>query len=135
MPRKGRVVHVFSREMLSDWLKSDGDAELLPWLGTGLLAVMAFSSFLAFFDCLRVPYGRYGDQRGSLRSMLLTSFKVPARLAWMVQEMPSVVVPLYLVLNAGGRYVGAFNPNVVLLGMFLLHYVNRSDIKCHIQIS
>ena len=108
-------------------LEDDGDEQLLPCVWKGLLVFMAFFSFLAFGKCVWVPYGRYGDQRSVLSTLWLTSFKVPARLAWMIQEVPSVLVPLYLVLNVGGRYVGAFNPNIVLLGMFLLHYLNRCD--------
>ena len=110
---------------LDDFLKNDGDEKLLPWVWRGLLVFMAFFSFLALGKCIWMPYGRYSNQRGALSRLWLTSFKVPARLAWMIQEMPSLLVPLYLVLNVGGRYVGAFNPNVALLGMFLLHYCNR----------
>lgn len=106
-------------------LEDDGDEQLLPWVGKGLLVFIAFFSFLAFGKCLWVPYGRYSDQRGVLSRLRLTSFKVPAGLAWMTQVIPSVLVPLYLALNVGGRYVGAFNPNVVLLGMFLIHHINR----------
>ena len=106
-------------------LEDDGDEHLLPWIWRGLLVFMASFSLLAFGNCVRVPYGRYSDQRSVLSRLRLTSFKAPARLVWMTQEAPSVLVPLYLILNVGGRYVGAFNPNIVLLGMFLLHYVNR----------
>lgn len=106
-------------------LEDDGDEQLLPWVGKGLLSLMALFSFLAFGNYLWVPYGRYSDQKGLLSRLWVTSFKVPARLAWMTQEIPSVLIPLYLALNVGGRYVGAFNPNIVLLGMFLIHYINR----------
>ena len=119
---------------LAVFLENDGDEELLPWVCKGLLVIMVLFSFLAFGKCVWVPYGRYGDQRGVLSRLWLTSFKIPARLAWMVQEMPSVVIPLYLVLNVGGRYVGAFNPNIALLGMFLLHYVNRWALPGHYSV-
>ena len=114
-----------------DWLENDADERLLHWVWMGLLAVMASSSLLAFCSCVRAPYGRYGDQQSGLLSALgATGCKVSARAAWMFQEMPSVLVPLYLVLNVGGRYVGQLNPNIVLLGMFLLHYVNRCVCVC-----
>ena len=127
--RKGRVVIVCSPRVSSGmaFLEDDGDEHVLPWISLALLLLMALPSCLAFCGYLRVPYGRYSDQRGFLSSLQMTSCKVPARLAWMVQEMPSVAVPLYLVLNVGGRYVGSFNPNIVLLGMFLLHYMNRCE--------
>ena len=107
------------------FLEGDADEHVLPWLWGSLLALMALSSSLALGGCLRVPYGRYSDQRSLLSCLRMTSCKVPARVAWMAQELPAMVVPLYLVLNVGGRYVGSFNPNIVLLGMFLLHYANR----------
>ena len=117
----GRVARV----AMAAFLEDDADERALPWICMGLLAVMTPFSVLGFCGCAKVPYGRYGDQKGLFSRLRLTSCKFPARLAWMVQEIPSVVLPLYLVLNVGGRYVGSFNPNVVLLGMFLLHYVNR----------
>jgi hypothetical protein len=38
---------------------------------------------------VRAPYGRYSHEAGSLYGP-----PVPARLAWMLQECPSVFVPL-----------------------------------------
>ena len=107
------------------FLEEDGDESLLPWLWKALFAFMAFFSCAAFARCVWVPYGRYGNQRGLLRRLGLTSLKLPARQVWLLQEMPSLVVPLFLVLSVGGRHVGSLNPNIVLLGMFLLHYANR----------
>ena len=112
-------------DFLTRFLNEDRDEHLLPWVWKGLLAFMTIFSCLSFGKCVWVPYGRYSDQKGFLSRLGLTSFKLPARQAWMIQEVPSVVIPLYLILSTGGKYVGAFNPNIVLLGMFLLHYVNR----------
>ena len=105
------------------FLEEERDEQLLGWLWKGALVFIATVSLLGRW--LRVPYGRYGDQKGVLRHLKLTSIKLPARQAWLVQEMPALVVPLFLLLNIGGRHVGTANPNIVLLGMFLLHYANR----------
>ena len=63
-----------------------------------------------------IPYGRHSWKWG---------LKIPAKMGWFFMEMPSFVVPLYLVFNVGGAHVGKINPNIVLLGMFILHYFNR----------
>lgn len=68
-----------------------------------------------------IPYGRY-TPTGSLYGF---SILVPSKIAWFLQELPSVVVPLFCLLNVGGAEVGELNPNIVLLGMFLMHYIQR----------
>lgn len=63
-------------------------------------------------------YGRYS--KGS------SHCKVPARLAWALQELPALVVPL-LCAWAGGGHLHCW-PNRILLAMFVAHYVQRSLI-------
>jgi 3-oxo-5-alpha-steroid 4-dehydrogenase 1 len=110
---------------LHEWLREGKDASLLELSGWVLIILGLTLVSLDLFN-LRIPYGRYGSEQGGLFAMLgLTSFKLPAKLAWFVMEMPSFLIPLFLVLNVGGEYVGQFNPNIVLLGMFILHYFNR----------
>lgn len=107
------------------WLEQDNDLPLLEGASVFILGLGFVLGFISLFDC-RIPYGRYGaDTQGFFYSIGLTSCKIPARLAWFVQELPSFVIPLYCVLNIGGKYVGEINPNIILLGMFLLHYFNR----------
>ena len=65
-------------------------------------------------------YGRYAD------SMKICS--VNAKAAWFIQELPSVVIPLFCLFHIGGDQInGEVNPNIVLLGMFLMHYIQRYD--------
>ncbi|XP_028909954.1 3-oxo-5-alpha-steroid 4-dehydrogenase 1 isoform X2 [Ornithorhynchus anatinus] len=61
------------------------------------------------------PYGRHGGRGRS----------VPARAAWALQELPSVLVPLGLALRNRHRRLPHW-PNRLLLAMFLLHYLHRS---------
>ena len=106
------------------FLEEDGDELLLGWLWKVPVVFVATVSLLGRW--LYVPYGRYGDHRSRIPlPAMVTSVKLPARQVWLIQEIPSLAVPLFLLLNVGGRFVGAVNPNIVLLGMFLLHYVNR----------
>lgn len=107
------------------FLEEDGDELLLGWLWKVPVVFVATVAFLSKW--LYVPYGRYGDQRPGRIQLpaMVTSLKLPARQVWLIQEVPSLAVPLFLLLNVGGRHVGAVNPNIVLLGMFLLHYANR----------
>ena len=104
-----------------EFLAEDGDEAIIGWLWKGLLLVIAVSSFV------KVPYGKnsYGTGGGLLPRMILASVTVPARLGWFVMELPALAIPLFLLFSIGGRYSGSLNPNMVLLGMFILHYVNR----------
>ena len=111
-------------QSLRAWFREEKDLYLLEAMGWFLLLV---SSSLVLMDLLniQVPYGRYGDNKGILSYILLTRLKISAKVGWFIMEMPSFVIPLYFILNVGGKNVGEFNPNMVLLGMFILHYFNR----------
>lgn len=109
---------------LKEWLWEGGDVPLLEGMSWFLLAVGVLVVLLQLLS-VQAPYGRYGNNSGLIPSLLLTNVKLPAKLAWFCMELPSFVIPLYLILNVGGKHVGTVNPNIVLLGMFLLHYFNR----------
>ena len=69
-------------------------------------------------------YGRYGD------TMKICS--VNPKAAWFIQELPSVIIPLCCLFHIGGDQInGEVNPNMVLLGMFLMHYIQRYEITRH----
>ncbi|XP_020030975.2 3-oxo-5-alpha-steroid 4-dehydrogenase 1 isoform X1 [Castor canadensis] len=65
------------------------------------------------------PYGRYSPHWSGLR--------VPARAAWVLQELPSLVWPLYEGARPSARRLHCW-PNRILLAMFLVHYVHRALI-------
>ena len=111
---------------LQEFMAEDGDEFVMGWLWKALLAVVVCASLT------KVPYGKCSHNEGLLPRLLLTSLKLPARPAWFMMESPAFFVPGFLLLGVGGRYVtGAVNPNMVLLGMFLLHYFNRSALFLH----
>ncbi len=95
-------------------------------MGWFLLSVGALLILLKFVN-IQAPYGRYGSNKGLLSSVLFTNIKIPAKISWFFMEMPSFLIPLYLILNVGGDHVGVVNPNIIFLGMFLLHYFNRQE--------
>lgn len=113
------------RVSLRAWLQQDKDLPFLEGATVFILGLGIALVCISVFDC-RIPYGRYGsDRKGFFHSIGLTNYKIHAKLAWFVQELPSLVIPLYCLLNVGGKYVGELNPNIVILGMFVLHYFNR----------
>lgn len=97
------------------WRRAEGPEErrLLELFSYGLMALGAVSSLLLRF--IPMPYGRYSSRR--------FGWLLPARPAWVLQELPSLLVPLGLA--ACGGAVAAARPNRVLLGCFLLHYAHR----------
>lgn len=100
------------------WRRAEGPEErrLLELFSYGLMALGAASALLLCF--IPMPYGRYSSRR--------FGWLLPARSAWALQELPSLLVPLGL-LACGGAVAAAL-PNRVLLGCFLLHYAHRCGV-------
>ena len=69
------------------------------------------------------PYGRYSDAA----SASWFGPRIPARLAWFVQESWAFLVPLALLPLGNGGCVAAW-PNRALLVMFMLHYFYRTFV-------
>lgn len=93
------------------------DLVLIQWLWPLLIVVALLVPLQAS------PYGKLKENEfwGRLRSC-----RVNVRVGWFLQELPSFAIPLFLVLNYGGKYVGGqANPNIVLVSMFILHYAQR----------
>ena len=86
----------------------------------GWRIMIALGAFVASLAVARIVIP---NNRSIWRRCLL--LPLPAKLGWFVQEAPALCVPLFLITNVGGRYLGKMNANTILLGMFLLHYVHR----------
>lgn len=80
-----------------------------------LEGVLAFVFFL-LLSYVGSPYGRYSWQHPGVQ--------VPARPAWFLQELPSMVWPLYECVRPAAARLSSL-PNRVLLAMFLIHYMQR----------
>ena len=104
---------------VSDYFRSGGDLVFLEWI-SWLLIVGGLFIVVASILGFRIPYGRYG------KTKLALNLYMSSRTAWLLQELPSVVFPLYFSLTVGGKQLkGEVNPNIVLLAMFLIHYLQR----------
>ncbi|XP_025078017.1 3-oxo-5-alpha-steroid 4-dehydrogenase 1-like isoform X1 [Pomacea canaliculata] len=65
------------------------------------------------------PYGRYSRPGwGPL---------IPVRLAWFLQELPSLLMPLYILCFTECPRAGEWK-NKVALGLFIFHYIQRTFI-------
>jgi hypothetical protein len=54
-------------------------------------------------------------------------FSLPSRLAWFLQELPSLLIPLIAVYQAGPANIPT--ANMVALAMFVSHYAQRFPHK------
>ncbi len=86
--------------------------------------VMIATGILTFFGLtfLVAPYGRYQEEADSWG--VLFSIRVPARLAWFIQESPCILIPIYLLLQTSSSKLQIW-ANTILLAMFLIHYIQR----------
>lgn len=92
-----------------------GEPYQLEWMAY-VMVLMGLLSFL-FLLFINVPYGRYASSK--------FGFPVSVKLAWFLQELPSLLVPLYVVVfTAADR--NSYLSNQVLIGMFLCHYIQRT---------
>ena len=100
----------------------------LRQLEFGLIQLLAYGMIVCgvfVFVLLRwfkAAYGRYSSSSWG--------FGLPSRLAWLVQELPSLLVPIYCALYMDGVQLKHI-PNKIILGVFVVHYVQRYDTPCH----
>eukprot|EP00877_Chromochloris_zofingiensis_P014692 jgi/Chrzof1/9477/Cz04g04160.t1 len=89
---------------------------LLCWL-------MIVSGAAAFVALLRItgPYGRYSREGWG--------WPINAKLAWMTQELPALLVPLVMVITNWDTYKSNLTtPRTIFTAAFLIHYSYRSLI-------
>ncbi|CAF0831492.1 unnamed protein product [Adineta steineri] len=61
---------------------------------------------------IKAPYGRYNTTNGG----------IPVRLAWFIQELPSFVVPCYILYN---NWSSISITKLIIISFFLIHYFQR----------
>nr|BBE00816.1 3-oxo-5-alpha-steroid 4-dehydrogenase 1 [Clarias magur] len=83
-----------------------------------LMTLMALAACVALLF-LDVPYGRYTSRKYGVQ--------VHVKVAWFIQELPALFLPLSLILWASPAKISNL-PNQVLLGMYFCHYFQRSLI-------
>jgi 3-oxo-5-alpha-steroid 4-dehydrogenase 1 len=86
--------------------------------------VMIGMGLTAFFFLhvvkLSAPYGRYSEGASAIYG-----FKMPGKLAWVLQELPAFAFPVYFIFTPGREIPVQAK---VLLALFLLHYANRTFV-------
>jgi 3-oxo-5-alpha-steroid 4-dehydrogenase 1 len=90
---------------------------------TCFLWICGFSSFITLVWFLPAPYGRYSKATG-------WGMLVNAKIAWFFMESPNLWVSMICVVAAARSSKPHLHslPNLVLLVLFCLHYVNRALI-------
>ncbi|XP_075399090.1 3-oxo-5-alpha-steroid 4-dehydrogenase 1 [Tenrec ecaudatus] len=92
-----------------------GEPQVLDALGV-LMGVSACVTFV-ILQKLETSYGRYCPPK--------IRWGLPARLAWGLQEMPSLLLPLLEWVRFGDQLR---QPNALLMAMFAIHYTQRTLI-------
>jgi len=92
---------------------------------TTIALFMIVTSLPTFIACLlvRAPYGRYHDQ-----ASWIYGFEMNGTLAWVLQECPTVVLGIVIVLFSPAPLIKTNTVNLVLYTYFMIHYIHRSFI-------
>ncbi|XP_025061585.1 3-oxo-5-alpha-steroid 4-dehydrogenase 1 [Alligator sinensis] len=96
---------------------SPAERRLLTALGCALAGIGLVLALV--LRCVHLSYGRY--------TSLYFGPGLPARAAWLMQELPALLVPLALALGSGAARLH-HRPNRGLLGLFLIHFYSRALI-------
>jgi len=89
-----------------------------------VMCVFTFFAFLSLCSGATAPYGRYAE---AIPFGISWGFRVNGKLAWIIQEAPSLFIPIVLYV-VGPAEVKDQLVNRILLGMFVFHYFNRTII-------
>uniref|UniRef100_H2YSM1 3-oxo-5-alpha-steroid 4-dehydrogenase n=1 Tax=Ciona savignyi TaxID=51511 RepID=H2YSM1_CIOSA len=87
-------------------------------LMAGILIGISPIIHLILVSGINAPYGRYTSSAWGVQ--------INGKLAWFMQELPSFVIPVYIYLTSDTASLST--PARTLLGLFLLHYFNRTFI-------
>mmetsp|Transcript_48486 Transcript_48486/g.90878 ORF Transcript_48486/g.90878 Transcript_48486/m.90878 type:complete len:275 (-) Transcript_48486:16-840(-) len=110
------------------WRHGAFEEKLIFWLCIALILNFILAA-VVLSSGVEAPYGRYhssGAQRGRLIE-LLASFDVNAKLAWILQECPTLIAAAAC-WASGDKVCTASLGNMCVLLCFVLHYVNRSVV-------
>eukprot|EP00730_Choanoeca_flexa_P015962 TRINITY_DN7450_c0_g1_i1.p1 TRINITY_DN7450_c0_g1~~TRINITY_DN7450_c0_g1_i1.p1 ORF type:complete len:265 (+),score=35.08 TRINITY_DN7450_c0_g1_i1:999-1793(+) len=87
------------------------------------IAILGLPTVAALLSGQRAAYGRYfTDNNG------IYLFNMNGRFAWILQESPCVIIPSAMLLFAANSSCTASLPNMLLVGLYLFHYVHRTLI-------
>lgn len=112
------------------WHSVNGE-ECQIWTISVLLLVCFAAASPLLVSVIEAPYGRYnqaGDKEtkwGVMRLLMLAD--VNAKLAWVLQEIPTLIAAVVCWLRGRSECTGSMG-NVVVFTLFVVHYVNRTVI-------
>ncbi|XP_060582920.1 3-oxo-5-alpha-steroid 4-dehydrogenase 1-like isoform X2 [Ruditapes philippinarum] len=84
--------------------------------GIYLITAILLLIFLVFIK--PAAYGKYLENTGGLA--------VNGKIAWFIQELPSLVIPLWFLFSNTPKEIKL--PNVLLLCLIIVHYIHRACI-------
>jgi hypothetical protein len=92
--------------------------------------IMVATGVITFIACgiITAPYGRYSSEKG-------WGFLVPAKLSWFLMESPNLWLPPLIYAYHGTSDCLRSRPNMILFGMFIIHYIHRSVIYPLFRVS
>ncbi|XP_034408174.1 3-oxo-5-alpha-steroid 4-dehydrogenase 2b isoform X2 [Cyclopterus lumpus] len=93
--------------------------DLVSYLSCGMM--LAGLGHLVYHKNIQKSYGRHMGRSPPART-------VPARLAWFLQEMPALLVPLLLMLSRPVPAEHEEQGQYLLLGTFCMHYFQRTFV-------
>eukprot|EP00929_Paragymnodinium_shiwhaense_P004031 TRINITY_DN104748_c0_g1_i1.p1 TRINITY_DN104748_c0_g1~~TRINITY_DN104748_c0_g1_i1.p1 ORF type:complete len:309 (+),score=40.50 TRINITY_DN104748_c0_g1_i1:81-929(+) len=112
------------------WYEAAGEQKAIFWTCSGLLAQFGLAA-VTLLSGVNAPYGRYNqaDEKAkkSLPERLLASCDVPSKVAWVIQESPTLISAALSWMNADPE-LKQNTGNVACLMCFVAHYINRTLI-------
>jgi len=103
------------------WTEAD-----LHGLQVKIMFLSAVGSFLACLFVTSAPYGKHAEGGGCLKSW--KGPLLPAKACWVLMECPTLVLTVVLVWIGPSDCLMARPSNVIILGLFVLHYIQRTLI-------
>lgn len=110
------------------WHSEAGEQQFIYWACISLMGMFVLA-FVALLSGVNAPYGRYGEAEGKQNVIMaaLSSCKLNAKVAWVAQECPTLIALALCLITAEPECL-ASPGNLLVLGCFAVHYVNRSFI-------
>ncbi|XP_013420420.1 3-oxo-5-alpha-steroid 4-dehydrogenase 1 [Lingula anatina] len=105
-----------SKELLGDFIP-ENEKDFINLASYVTIITGAIVALILQF--IRTPYGRYGSSSWGVL--------IPSRVAWLIQELPALFVPVYLIFCTDSLKRSA-TANQVLLSAFIVHYFQRALI-------
>lgn len=103
------------------WTEAD-----LHGLQVKIMFLSALGSFLGCLFVTSAPYGKHGGGGGCLKSWM--GPLLPAKACWVLMECPTLVLTVVLVWFGPSDCLTARPSNLIILSLFVLHYIQRSLI-------